>query len=118
MGVFNAYSDAKHYNRPISEKFLRKIGFAKSAQWGSPSQWGKDTAFWEMYIMDKSGLHVIGTIIYFPDTFRGYTTAFGKKSNNKVLYSANPYDNYKEADAVCEMDIRFVIDFIKQNSEK
>ena len=116
MGVFNTYSDSEHYNRPISERFLRKVGFSKSNQWGAPSQWGKDTTFWEMYVMDKSGFRVIGNIIYFPDTFRGYTNIFGGKSNNKLLYSKGPH-NYEGANANCEMDIQFVIDFIEQKDK-
>lgn len=118
MGVFDTYNSVRGGNQKISERFLRKMGFKKSKQWGAPSKWGEDSEFWEKIIIVERGS---ASLIYFPPTFCAWVTQFnmnGQTSANKMIGEIN--NTLTEAydftgDALCKMDIYYGIDKITEN---
>lgn len=123
MGIFGTYDNVRRGNQKISERFLRKMGFKKSNQWGSPSKWGSDSEFWEKIINVEEG-HTDASLIYFPPTFRAWVTPFNSKGlspSNKMIGEINStstetYDF--TGDALCKMDIYYGIDRITENLKK
>jgi hypothetical protein len=115
MGVFTTYNNVKRGNQRISERYLKKMGFSKCSNWGSPFHWGPGTVFWEKYIIqEKDGelQNYSATLWYFPETFTGYVTSFGNKAANKIVAMINgntKADDYN-GDALCKNDIQFAID--------
>ena len=123
MGIFDTYSQIKSGKQRISVNFLKKMGFTKSNQWGTPYKWGPETEFWEKIIKVKEG-YTDASLIYFPPTFRGYVTPFnsnGLSPANKIIgeinsYATGSYDFTGEA--LCKMDIYYGIDRITENLKK
>ena len=123
MGIFSAQNQIKRGNQRISENFLKKMGFKKSNQWGSPSKWGKDSEFWEKIIKVDEG-YTDASLIYFPPTFCAWVTPFnmkGQTSANKMIGEINCTSTEKydfTGDALCKMDIYYGIDRITENLKK
>lgn len=119
MGIFNTYSDVKCGDQKITPNFLKKMGFKKLQNWGSPQNWNKpENVFWEklLYVRknDKEFYNHGATLLYFPPEFDGYVTGYnmqGVPPKNKLmgwLNSASSED--LKGDAYCKMDIYCAID--------
>ena len=126
MGVFSTYNSIKRGNQKISENYLRKMGFKKFKNWGSPSHWGPGSVFWEKIVIiedDRGQIPYSATIWYFPSTFTGYVTDFGTKGidpANKVMCSFNSSNSAGDysGNALCKNDIQFAVDLTTQNLKK
>jgi hypothetical protein len=125
MSIFGVQNQVKRGNQRISERYLRKMGFKKSMQWGNPHHWGPGTVYWEKFVTqyDENGhqLEHEADIIYFPSTFTGYVTDFGEGASNKILcmiegttYSGDDY----HGSALCKNDIQFVLDYANHKLNK
>ena len=119
MGIFDTYSNAKYGRQRISERFLRKMGFKKHDNWGSPGRWNHPgSVFWEKPVIEEDELYkrCVATIWYFPPEFTGYVTHFGLKgepSHDKVLVLMDYGDDYM-GDALCKNDIQYTIDLVNE----
>ena len=120
MGVFSTYDNVRGGNQKISERFLKKMGFKKSNQWGAPWNWGRDSEFWEL-IIAIDGRTTTASLIYFPPTFKAYVTPFNLNRlspANKIIGEINntsteTYDFTGEA--FYKMDIVAAIDKLTEN---
>ena len=125
MGIFNTYDQIKSGGQRISKNFLRKQGFKKNNNWGSPQHWGeKGSEFWEKFIClpFRSGSIYSATLYYFPPEFERYVTSFnirGINPKNHFLGWVNTGD-FEEisGDANCKMDIFYAIDRLTEGLKK
>lgn len=125
MGVFSTYNSIKQGNQKISENYLRKMGFKKYKNWGSPSRWGEGSVFWEKIVTiedDCTQIHHSATVWYFPHTFTGYVTDFGIKgidpANRVMCMLVNSSLGDYSGSALCKNDIQFAVDLTIQNLKK
>ena len=126
MGIFETYSRVKKGKQRISENFLKKCGFKKCQNWGSPSHWGPGSVFWEKIIFDGTSLDESlwksAVLYYFPDSFTGYVTPYctnGIEPKNHVLGWVNQDDGLEDVTgcANCKMDILYYIDKLNKQLE-
>lgn len=130
MGIFDTYRQVKSGNQRISENFLRKQGFKKYNNWGSPKHWGeKGSEFWEKFIClplsrDFRENIYSATLYYFPSGFERYVTDFdikGIKPENHFLGWINDCSRFTKeisGEANCKMDILYAIDRLTEELKK
>jgi len=124
MGLFDTYSTVKRGNQKITPNFLKKLGFKKCKNWGSPSHWNKPgSEFWEKYLTvsgwDDECSDIVATIWYFPETFTGYVTPYNIEGIDPAcgLYcqSYRSDDDFEmKSHAHCKMDILYTIDLVSE----
>ena len=132
MGIFDTYRQVKSGNQRISENFLRKQGFKKYNDWGSPKHWGeKGSEYWEkfIYLTSPRNENIItpiysATLCYFPPGFERYVTNFNIKGispENHFFGWINDSSRCFEdisGEANCKMDIFYAIDRLTEELKK